>query len=82
MSETPKKVAIYSYSNNVENINNELKELRVFCASSGWQICQEYIDHMPDQPAFAQMTAEIEEQKIDILLVLPLDQIADTPASA
>ena len=45
---TPRRVAIYARVSKAQgqDTENQLAQLRDFCASYGWEIVHEYIDHI------------------------------------
>jgi DNA invertase Pin-like site-specific DNA recombinase len=58
----------------------QLRELREFCSRRGWQVAQEYVDHMSgskdSRPALNQLMADAGRRKIDAVLVWKLDRFA------
>jgi DNA invertase Pin-like site-specific DNA recombinase len=75
------KAAIYarvSTKDKGQDTDNQLFQLREYCARQGWQIAQEYIDHESgktgDRDAFKRLFADTAQRKFDIVLVWALDR--------
>jgi len=80
---TEYRVALYarvSTSNGHQDPEMQLRELREFCSRRGWQVAQEYVDHMSgskdSRPALNQLMADAGRRKIDAVLVWKLDRFA------
>ena len=75
------KAAIYarvSTKDKGQDTDNQLFQLREYCARQGWQIAEEYIDHESgktgDRAAFKRLFADAAQRKFDIVLVWALDR--------
>jgi DNA invertase Pin-like site-specific DNA recombinase len=82
-SEKPLKVALYarvSTSNGRQDTQNQLQQLREFCAKQGWTITHEYIDNASgkrsDRPKFQQMFDAASRREFDCLLFWSLDRFS------
>jgi predicted site-specific integrase-resolvase len=77
------KVALYarvSTSNGRQDTQNQLQQLREFCAKQGWTIAQEYVDNSSgkrsDRPKFQQMFDGASRREFDCLLFWSLDRFS------
>jgi DNA invertase Pin-like site-specific DNA recombinase len=76
------KCALYSrVSTDQQTCDNQLLQLRVFAASQGWTIVQEFVDQgisggTSDRPAFQEMFAAASKRKFDVLLFWSLDRLS------
>jgi|ERR1700693_429214 len=61
-----------------QDTDNQLLQLREYCARQGWQITEEYIDHTTgktdDRIAFKRMFEDASKRKFDVVLVWALDR--------
>lgn len=81
---TPTKTiacAIYarvSTTDKGQDTENQLFQLREYCARAGWRISQEYVDHVSgksgEREAFKQLFEDASRRKFDIVLVWALDR--------
>src|ERR1700720_520466 len=74
----PVRVAIYarvSTDDKGQDPENQLRELRDWCAKPGREIAHEYVDYVSgrkgakQRPAFAQMFEDAEKHQFDVVLV-------------
>src|ERR1022692_1205655 len=77
------KVALYarvSTSNGLPDTQNQLQQLREFCAKQGWTIAQEYVDNSSgkrsDRPKFQQMFDAASRHEFNCLLFWSLDRFS------
>ncbi len=75
------RVAIYarvSTQDKGQDTDNQLHQLREYCARANWTIAQEYIDHASgkhgDRTAFKQLFADASRRMFDVVLVWALDR--------
>ncbi len=75
--------AIYArVSTRDQSVENQLMELRAFCTRMGWQVYQEYVDHISgskserDRPSFKNLFEDAAKRKFDVLLVWSLDRFS------
>jgi DNA invertase Pin-like site-specific DNA recombinase len=75
------RAAIYSRvstKDKGQETDNQLFQLREYCARQGWQIAEEYIDHESgktgDRAAFKRLFADAARRQFDIVLVWALDR--------
>lgn len=85
------KVVLYARVSKDENIKsnrfqdpeNQLKALRDYCKSKGWEIFEEYIDKVSgakaDRPAFRQMFSHSKMNLFEAVLVWKLDRFSREP---
>ena len=63
-----------------QETENQLKQLREFCATQGWSIVYEYEDHesggKADRAQFKAMMADAAQRKFDVLLFWALDRLS------
>jgi DNA invertase Pin-like site-specific DNA recombinase len=61
-----------------QDTENQLFQLREYCARQGWQIAGEYIDHESgktgDRAAFKRLFTDASRRKFDVVLVWALDR--------
>jgi DNA invertase Pin-like site-specific DNA recombinase len=61
-------------------VENQLHELREFCARSGWTVSNEYIDKMTgtrsDRPQFRKLFDDASKRKFDLVLFWALDRFS------
>ncbi len=77
------RVATYSRvstSHHEQNPEVQIQELRRYCASRGWDIAHELIDHgysggTDDRPAFKKLLSLVRERKVDGVVVVKLDRL-------
>jgi DNA invertase Pin-like site-specific DNA recombinase len=77
------RVALYgrvSKDNGKQDTENQLHELREFCARSGWQVEHEYVDHASgktaDRPQFRRMFDDAAKRRFDLVLFWALDRFS------
>ena len=79
------RVAIYarvSTDDKGQDPENQLAQLRAWCANTGHQIAREYVDHASGaksankRPEFAAMLADAHQRKFDIVLCWALDRLS------
>ena len=77
------RVALYarvSKDDGKMDVQNQLHELREFCARSGWTVAHEYIDRMTasrsDRPQFRKMFEDASKRKFNIVLFWALDRFS------
>jgi DNA invertase Pin-like site-specific DNA recombinase len=79
------RVAIYarvSTEDRGQNPENQLAQLRAWCAAAGHEIAAEYVDHASGakgadkRPRFAAMMDDAHRRRFDILLVWALDRLS------
>ena len=79
------RVAIYarvSTDDKGQTTENQLRELREWCANSGHTIATEYIEHESgrksanQRPRFAAMLSDAHKRKFDLVLVWSLDRLS------
>jgi DNA invertase Pin-like site-specific DNA recombinase len=82
-SEKQLKVALYarvSTSNGRQDTQNQLQQLREFCAKQDWAIAREYVDNASgkrsDRPKFQQMFEGASRREFDCLLFWSLDRFS------
>ena len=80
-----KRVAIYarvSTEDRGQDPENQLVQLRAWCAAAGHQIVAEYIDHVSGgksaskRPRFAAMVEDAHRRRFDLVLVWALDRLS------
>src|SRR5215471_10107848 len=85
MSDTTKieKVALYarvSTKDGRQETENQLLQLRDYCAKQGWRITTEYVDHESGghsrRPHFQRMFADAGKREFDLLLFWSLDRLS------
>jgi DNA invertase Pin-like site-specific DNA recombinase len=83
------KVALYarvSTKDGRQDTENQLLQLRDYCAKQGWAIVGEYVDHESGghsrRPHFQQMFADARARKFDLLLFWSLDRLSREGVSA
>jgi DNA invertase Pin-like site-specific DNA recombinase len=63
-----------------QDTENQLRQLREFCAAQGWIVVQEYVDHesgsKADRSQFKAMMAGASQRKFDVLLFWALDRLS------
>jgi DNA invertase Pin-like site-specific DNA recombinase len=61
-----------------QEVDNQVFQLREYCARQGWQIAEEYIDHESaktgDRGAFKRLFTDASRRKFDVVLVWTLDR--------
>ena len=77
------RVALYSRVSTIgrgQDNENQLRQLREFCAVQGWTIAGEYVDTMTgsrkDRPEFVRMFADGSRRKFDMVLFWSLDRFS------
>ena len=78
------KIAIYarvSTKDKEQDTENQLIQLRAFCAAQGWTIYLEYVDRMSGKRSdnrleFQQMFRDAEQRKFDLVLFWALDRFS------
>jgi DNA invertase Pin-like site-specific DNA recombinase len=80
---TTTRVAIYSRvstKDKGQDVENQLRQLRDFCARQGYEIVREYVDHASgkrsDRDAFQEMFADASRREFDVLLFWALDRFS------
>ena len=83
------KVALYarvSTKDGRQDTDNQLLQLREFCAKQGWDIVSEYVDHETGghsrRPHFQRMFADAHQRKFDLVLYWSLDRLSREGVSA
>lgn len=83
------RVALYarvSTKDGRQDTQNQLQQLREFCAKQGWGIAAEYIDHASgkrsDRPRFQQMLEAAAKREFDVLVFWSLDRLTREGALA
>jgi DNA invertase Pin-like site-specific DNA recombinase len=80
-----KRIAIYarvSTEDRGQDPENQLMQLRAWCAAAGHQIVREYIDHasggksVSKRPQFAAMMEDAHRRRFDLVLVWALDRLS------
>ncbi len=80
--EKTKRVAIYArVSTADQTTENQMLDLRRFCAARGWTIIEEFIDHgisgaKEDRPALRRLMDSARRRKVDCVLVWRFDRFA------
>jgi DNA invertase Pin-like site-specific DNA recombinase len=76
------RAAIYgrvSTADGLQDVDNQLDELRRFASTQNWEIVGEYIDHESgchtDRPEFQRMLADAAQRRFDVLLFWALDRL-------
>src|SRR3974377_340905 len=63
-----------------QDTENQLKQLREFCAKQDWRIIAEYVDHASgkrgDREAFQEMFAAASKRQFDVVLFWSLDRFS------
>lgn len=83
-STIPHTVAIYarvSTKDKGQDVMNQLAQLRAFCASQGWAVYQEYVDHASGKNAsgraeFQRLFEDAAQRKFDLVLFWALDRFS------
>lgn len=61
-----------------QDTENQLHQLREYCARSGWRISKEYVDHVSgktgNRDAFKQLFEDASRKQFDVVLVWALDR--------
>jgi len=79
---TPRRVAIYARVSKAQgqDTENQLAQLRDFCASYGWEIVHEYIDHITgkhsDREQFKAMFTAASRRQFDTVVTWALDRLS------
>ena len=85
MKSPPTRVALYSRVSTTDKgqeVENQLLQLRQLCASHGYQIRQEYIDHesgskgKKERAAFAELFEAAAQRKFDLVIFWSLDRFS------
>jgi len=81
------RAAIYgrvSTVNHGQDVGMQIAELRQFAAARGWQIANEYTDHVTgskdSRPALNQLMADAHKRKFDVVAVWKFDRFARSTA--
>jgi DNA invertase Pin-like site-specific DNA recombinase len=76
-------VAVYSRvstKDKGQDVENQLRQLREFCAKQGWEIANVYVDHASgkhgDREAFQQMFSAASKREFDVVLFWSLDRFS------
>jgi DNA invertase Pin-like site-specific DNA recombinase len=75
------KAALYArVSTHEQNCDNQLLELRRYCAARGWPVGREYVDHgvsgsKDRRPALDSLSADARRRKFDVLVCWRLDRL-------
>ncbi|HEX4715609.1 MAG TPA: recombinase family protein [Ktedonobacteraceae bacterium] len=69
------------YNDKVQDTENQLAQLREFCAKQGWTITREYVDHVSGKTAhkrtqFQAMLAAASRREFDLILFWSLDRFS------
>jgi len=74
-------VAIYarvSTKDKGQDVENQLMQLRDYCARANWTVAEEYLDHVSgktgDREAFKRLFLDASRRKFDVVLVWALDR--------
>jgi DNA invertase Pin-like site-specific DNA recombinase len=79
------RVAIYarvSTEDKGQDPENQLRQLRAWCASAGHQVAREYVDHASGgkgaekRPEFAAMLADAHKRQFDLVICWALDRLS------
>jgi DNA invertase Pin-like site-specific DNA recombinase len=77
-----KRAALYarvSTADKGQDPENQLRQLREYCARQGWAIVEEYIDHASgktgDRQAFRRLFLDASKRQFDVLVVWALDRM-------
>lgn len=88
-NEKAMRVALYarvSTKDGRQDTQNQLQQLREFCAKQKWQIAGEFVDHASgkrsDRPRFQQMLAAASKREFDVLVFWSLDRLTREGALA
>jgi DNA invertase Pin-like site-specific DNA recombinase len=79
---TPHRVAIYARVSKAQgqDTENQLAQLRAFCAASGWEIVHEFIDHATgkhsDREQLQAMFTAASRRQFDYLVTWALDRLS------
>src|SRR4051812_16483535 len=83
MKSTSLRAALYarvSTKGNRQDTENQLAQLREFCAKNGWTIAQEYVDRITgkhaDREQFQKLFQAASQRKFDIVLFWSLDRFS------
>ncbi len=83
------RVALYarvSTKDGRQDTQNQLQQLRDFCAKQEWPITAEFVDYAPgkrsDRPKFQQMLAAASKREFDVLVFWSLDRLTREGALA
>jgi DNA invertase Pin-like site-specific DNA recombinase len=78
-----KTTAIYARvsTKDRQDAENQLRQLREFCASQGWTVCREYIDHASGKsdtgrPEFQRLFEDAAQRKFDLVVFWALDRFS------
>jgi DNA invertase Pin-like site-specific DNA recombinase len=77
----PTRCALYArVSTSDQHCENQLTELRAFCAARGWTITREYVDHgvsgvTETRPALDALLADARRRRFDVLACWRLDRL-------
>jgi DNA invertase Pin-like site-specific DNA recombinase len=84
-----KTVALYarvSTKDGRQDTENQLVQLRDYCAKQGWEIADEYVDHESGghskRPHFQEMFKDARARKFDLVLFWSLDRLSREGVSA
>ena len=79
----PRRVALYARvsTKDKQDTENQLAQLREFCAKQDWEIVSEYIDHVSaktsdKRPQFQAMLAAASRREFDLVLFWSLDRFS------
>jgi DNA invertase Pin-like site-specific DNA recombinase len=79
---TPRRVAIYARVSKAQgqDTENQLAQVRTFCAASGWEIVAEFIDHCTgkhsDREKLQAMFTAASRREFDFLVTWALDRLS------
>jgi DNA invertase Pin-like site-specific DNA recombinase len=83
MGETPMRTAIYtrvSKSDGSQDPENQLRELKEYCARQGWEIVEVYTDYASgkrsDRASFKRMMLDASKRKFDNVLFWAMDRFS------
>ena len=77
----PTRCALYArVSTTDQHCENQLTELRAFCAARGWTVTREYVDHgvsgaTEQRPALDALLADARRRRFDVLACWRLDRL-------
>ena len=81
MQTSPARVALYArVSTNDQTAENQILELRAYCAARGWTVAREYVDtgisgSTTSRPALDDLMQAARRRQIDAVVVWKLDRL-------
>jgi DNA invertase Pin-like site-specific DNA recombinase len=84
MQTSPQRIALYArVSTHEQTAENQILELRAYCAARGWKVAAEYVDHgvsgsTTSRPQLDALLTAARRRKIDGIVTWKLDRLGRT----